>query len=162
MKITSAEAKKMIERLEDSKAKLQEMEQNNKVFNAAVGEDVEKLRPDYSFKDVQKEIDSLDREIMRVKHCLNEFNASTEVLNDLTIDQVLIRLPQLQARKRKYDIMRKYPAKRRAGITGSVIDYVYTNYIPEEADAEYRKVDEEITDLQLALDQINNTYSFEI
>lgn len=58
--------------------------------------------------------------------------------------------------------MRKIPSKERYSISGSIIDYIYTAYDPAEADAKYKEVCNEIQELQLALDRINNTMTFEV
>jgi hypothetical protein len=60
------------------------------------------------------------------------------------------------------DMMRSIPEKERSGITGSVIDYTYANYDPQDAATEYDAVDRRICELQLALDKVNITKTFEV
>ena len=163
MKITSAEANKMLKQLEDTKETILKEEQNYKTYHAAVGEDEKALRPEYNFHETQGQIETHDREIMALRHALNVFNSTTEVGDTgLTIDQVLIRLPQLQSQKAKLRGMRSLPTKNRYNITGGVIDYIYTSYDPTDAQMEYEAVDAEITMLQLALDKVNTTKTFEV
>ena len=163
MKITSAQANKMLKQLEDDKDAILKEEQNFKIYHAAVGEDAETLKPEYFFAETQGRVDRIDREVMQLRHALNIFNATTKVGNTgLTIDQVLIRLPQLQDRKLKLRWMRSLPTKSRYNITGGIIDYVYTSYDPEEAQIEYEAVCEEITGLQIELDKVNTTVTFEV
>lgn len=162
MQVTSAEANKLLKKLEENKTNLKQIENEDSTYNAAVGEDIEALKPNYVFSEMQEAIGSLDRQIMNIKHAINMFNCSTEVADGLTIDQVLIRLPQLQTQKQKLKYMRSLPKMKRDRIVGNVIDYVYTSYNPEEADKEYYKVDSEISKLQLALDKINNNLTFEV
>ena len=162
MQITSAQANKMLKQLEDDKDAILKEEQNFKTYHAAVGEDEEALKPEYVFSEVQGQIDRIDREVMELRHALNMFNATTEVGDTgLTIDQVLIRLPQLQDKKSKLRGMRSIPIKARYNITGGIIDYVYASYDPEEAQREYETVCEKITTLQLELDKVNTTVTFE-
>ena len=162
MRVTSKEAKKILTTLEDKKAKIFTDEYQTSTYKAAVGEDPKELRPDYDFVKTQKEIEEIDAEIMRIKHLINLFNANTQFDNGLTIDQVLIKLPQLAIRKNRLDMMRKRSWKERVGITGNVIDYQYTAYNPEEVSKAYDEVCNEINKLQLALDKVNSTVTFEI
>ena len=163
MKITSAEANKMLRQLEDEKETILKEEQNYKVYHAAVGEDEKALRPEYNFHETQGQIEKIDREIMELRHALNVFNCTTEVGDTgLTIDQVLTRLPQLQNQKAKLRGMRSLPTKNRYNISGGIIDYIYTSYDPADAQMEYEAVDAEITMLQLALDRVNTTKTFEV
>ena len=53
MKITSAEAAKLLRGLNDEYNTISAEERNSKEFNAAVGEDVEELRPDYDYTETQ-------------------------------------------------------------------------------------------------------------
>lgn len=163
MKMTSSEACKLLKRLEDNKMKILSDEQKYKVYHAATTENEKELAPDYVFAEVQQAIEIIDRQIMDLKHKLNVFNSTTLVGDTgLTIDQVLIRLPQLQLQKNKLHGMRKLPTKERYQITGNIIDYIYTSYDPDEAQEEYVKVDDEIPYLQLALDKVNNSETFEV
>lgn len=53
MKYTSAEAGKLLKKLNDERASLLLREENSKDFLAAVGEDLESVRPDYNFATTQ-------------------------------------------------------------------------------------------------------------
>lgn len=163
MKVTSAEANRIYKELADNKRKVISDERNSYSFNAASSEDPEALRPDYNFSDTESTIDMIDNQIMKIKHALNVFNSVTRVgETGLTIDQVLIRIPQLSDRLRTLDMMRLMPKKQRRGITGNVIDYTYANFDPSEVMDEYKKVNLELHHLQDELDKVNNSITFEI
>ena len=53
MKYTSAEAGKLLKKLNDERASILLREENGKEFLAAVGEGIESVRPDYNFKETQ-------------------------------------------------------------------------------------------------------------
>ena len=53
MKYTSAEAGKLLKKLNDERASILLREENGKEFLAAVGEDIESVRPEYNFKEKQ-------------------------------------------------------------------------------------------------------------
>lgn len=162
MMVTSAEANKIINKLNSEIQLAKIKENNNTVFRAAVGENPDTLRPDYDFAETQKFIDEKEKDVCRIKHLLNVFNTITKVTDELTIDQVLIRLPQLNNKKAKLTSMITKQPKRRVSITGNVIDYEYISYNLDEARKAYDDVIGEINHLQTELDTINNTIQFEI
>lgn len=164
MQVTSAEANKLLKKIYNEREAIYEKERERERYHAAVGEDPDELKPDYNLDEIRKEIEDLNRDEMEIKHALNLFNATTKVGGgyNYTIDQVLIRLPQLNTELRRLDTMRMRPSKIRAGITGSVIDYIYTSYDPDAANEYHWSVQEEIDELQIALDKVNTTVKFDI
>lgn len=162
MKLTSAEANKLLRKLQDNKTKLLADEREMMTYHAAISEDEKNLKPaDYDFSSWRKAEKELDDEIMKLKHAINLFNLTTEVKDGMTVDEVLIRLPQLNERIRTLNPMRLKQSKKRSGIVGNVIDYVYTSYDPQDADNAYSETADEIAELQLALDKVNTTIKFE-
>lgn len=166
MKCTSAEAAKMIRQLNEELGIILQKESASKVFLAAVGEDIEELRPAYDYRKTQEEIAQIRKKIRTIKHALNQFNISQKV-GDMTIDEVLVYLPQLQTQRDKLSNMVGRQPKRRAqsmgfGKMSSIIDYEYANYDIELAEADYKKVCEEIGRIQAALDVVNSTVQMEI
>ena len=163
MKMTSAEANKQLKNLNMEKEKILSMEMEDCTYNAAVSEDESKLQHEYDFFQTQETIDRIDREMLNLKHKLNVFNSTTQVgETGMTIDQILVRLPQLRKAKEKYFVMMLKPKRKRAGITGNIVDYTYTAYEPNDAAIEYNKVNDEIIRLQLALDKTNMSVEFEV
>ncbi len=103
-----------------------------------------------------------------MKHAVNVFNSTTTV-EGMTIDEILVYLPQLRDRKNKLSRMIGRMPKQRAmssvlsrysGQT-PIIDYEYANYDIRKAEADYRAVSEEIARLQTKLDAVNSTRTFE-
>lgn len=165
MEITSAMAAKHLRKLNDQRNALLSMEQKAMVFTAAIQEDIEKVRPAYDYGAVQEELNALDEKIRKLKHTLNCFNASC-VLPEvgMTIDQALIYIPQLTARKGKLDLFRsKLPRERRdaGGRSAGIIEYDYANYDIARAEADYQAVADELAKVQNALDRANATVTFE-
>ena len=98
MKYTSAEAAKLLRKLNEEKNSLMKREELSSVFIAAVGENVEDVRPEYDYRKTQDGLEELDRKIRVLKHALNVFNLTQTVPgSDMTIDQVLVYIPQLSA-----------------------------------------------------------------
>ena len=169
MKYTSAQAAKILRQLKEEHQRLLAREAETQVFLAAVGEDPESLRPEYDYGQVQEKLAGLEEKIRKIRHVLNIFNLNT-VVEGMTIDEILVYLPQLNERRQKLGTMAaRLPRKRaesgmagRFGAKSQIIDYEYANYDIGAADRDFRLVTEEIARLQTALDRVNSTLEMEI
>ncbi|MBQ9411687.1 MAG: hypothetical protein IJU29_01130 [Oscillospiraceae bacterium] len=165
MKATSAQANKILRQLQEEKELLLRQESQAQLFIAATTEKLEDARPDYDYTAVQMQLREMERKIRAVKHSINTFNVSHTVEGfDLTVDQMLIYLPQLQARKSKLERMAAHGPRERQNTSGrsGIIEYEYANYDVGQVEAELKAVSEEIMRAQLALEQANSTIPFEI
>lgn len=165
MKCTSAEAAKILRSLSDELTSVSEMQDKSAEFVAAVGEDIESVRPSYNFAETQAKLNELEKKIRTVKHALNVFNSTTVVPEfGMTIDEMLVYIPQLSLRKRKLGIMKSKLAKTReqSSVRSGVIDYRYLNYQLADAEREFKTVEESLSAAQTALDLINSTATLEI
>ena len=141
MKVTSAQAAKILRSLINEFNDLMRLESKASLFIAAVGEDPESVRPAYSFEETREKAKKLNEQIRTLKHAINVFNSTTKVPGfDMTVDEVLVFLPQLNA-----DVSR-------LGAMKSVL--------PKER--EYREAADTLAKLQLALDTVNSTVEFEV
>lgn len=167
MRVTSAQAAKLLRQLNDELRALQLKEANSSSFVAAIQEDVESVRPAYNFKEMRDAQDELTKKIRKVKHAINVFNTVTVVPNfDITIDEMLVYLPQLNAECDTLSKMREAMPKVRvnSGYSGSgnIIDYRYANYDIEEVGRYYTELSDTLAKAQTALDLVNSTVEFEI
>lgn len=162
--MTSAEANKRLRQLQDKKKDLVEAERKNSVFVVATTEDAEEVRKNYDFDysyDIP-EIDRIDKEIRELKHSINKFNVSCMVPElGMSIDQVLIYLPQLKEKQHRLARMAAHLSKQRVtdryGSRSNIIEYEYANYDVKDAKEDYEKVSRLVAEVQLALDKINNS-----
>ena len=167
MKATSAEAAKILRQLRDELSTVLRRESNTSSFLAALGEDVESARPEYDYAETQSAAAALEEKIRKVKHAINVFNTVTQVPGfDMTIDEMLVYLPQLTDRVSKLSSMKDALPKTREvtgySRTGNVIDYRYANYDIARAAADYTAAAELLAKAQTALDLVNSTAQLEL
>ena len=165
MKCTSAEAAKYLRKLNEDYAALISREEIRRDFLVSLGEDPESVRPPYDFLETQIALDEMEQKIRRVKHAINLFNTTHTVPGfDLTIDEMLVLIPQLTKRKNKLAEMKEKLPKTREQTYGksNIVDYRYINYDSNEAASEYEKAAELLSRAQTALDTVNNTETLDI
>ena len=160
MKYTSAEANKLLKKLNDEYAALLEKERRSRDFRAAMGEDIASVRPAYDYAKTQARLAELEENIRRIKHAVNCFNTTQSVDGfNMTIDEMLVYIPQLTKRKSKLlEMKSKLPKERveeQYGRQSNIIDYTYTNYDLAAVEADYEKAADELSRAQLALDAVN-------
>lgn len=164
MRMTSAQAAKLLRQLNDEYATISMDERNSKEFNAAVGEEIEELRPTYDYADTQRRLDELNDKIRKLKHTINLFNSRTVVPDfGMTIDEVLVYIPQLSRKRSKlYQMMSVLPKRRNEREYKNIIDYIYTNYDVEQVKADFDRVSDTLARVQTALDLVNSTETMEV
>ena len=165
--LTSAEANKLLKKIVDERNIILTHEEQTCKFNAAINEDIDSVRPDYNYDETRLEIIKYDYKVRAIKHAINVFNTTTLVGNTgMTIDEVLVYIPQLTEKKNRLYLMQRRLSKQRSSVLGignnSVIDYTYANYDVETAKKDYRAVSDELSDIQTALDLVNSTITFEV
>lgn len=166
MRVTSAQAAKLLRQLNDELRALQLKEANSSSFVAAIQEDVESVRPAYNFKEMRDAQAEVECKIRKVKHAINVFNATTIIPDfDITIDEMLVYLPQLNRQCEVLSKMRDAMPKVRvsSGYSGgNIIDYKYANYDIEEVGRYYAELSDTLAKAQTVLDLVNSTVEFEI
>ena len=84
----------------------------------------------------------------------------------MTIDQMLIYLPQLTNRLEKLSRMKELLPKQRENAlynrNSAIIDYRYANYDIQTVEKDYEVLAETLAKAQTALDYINNTVLLEV
>ena len=168
MLYTSAEANKLLREKNDAYKMLLKKEEMSCSFVVTIQEDPETLRPEYDYRQTQQELQKLAAEIRMIKHAINTFNLETVIPEfDMTIDQMLVYIPQLTAAKNKYDRMRSRLPKQRVKTdrfmpSSNFVEYDYANYQVADAETDYDRVAKELAKAQTALDVVNNSVQFEI
>lgn len=167
MMMTSAQAAKLLRQLNDELRTLQLREEKTSSFIAALEEDIESVRPAYNFPEMYNAQTEIEKKIRKVKHAINVFNTVTIIPDfDMTIDEMLVFLPQLSRKRDILSEMKDALPKVRASTgyshSGAIIDYKYANYDIEEVKKYYNEISDIVAKAQTSLDLINNTIEFEI
>lgn len=166
---TSAQAAKLLKKLSDELCSVIRREEQGREFLAALGEDPESVRPEYDYAGTRDRIEELEAKIRALKHAVNVFNTTTAVPEaEMTVDQVLILIPQLTKKCDKLWEMMHRPPKTRESASGSgrrglpLIDYRYANYDTAEAERDYYACKKRLSCVQLQLDLVNSTLPIDI
>ena len=166
--MTSAYANKLVRKLTEDKTFWRRKESECCTYIAATDE--EPVIPDYDYAAVAAEIAAIDEKIVRIKHAINVNNANNRIDVQgtmMTIDEVLVRMAQLNLRKTFLDRLRKRDPKSRInsgayGTRKTAPEYEYINYDLDLAKAEYERIDAQIAAMQIALDKYNQTVEFDV
>ena len=123
--------------------------------------------PAYDYADTQRRLAELEQRIRRIKHAINLFNATHTVPGfGMTIDEMLVYIPQLTRRKNKLAAMKNRLPMERAeeqyGRRTDLIDYSYANYDIAAVEADYEQAADELARAQMALDAANQQDTFEL
>lgn len=167
MKYTSAEAAKLLRKLNEEQAAIKEREKKSSWFVAAIEEDIENVRPEYNYASVQEQLALLEAQVRKVKHAINIFNLNTIVPGfNMTVDQMLVYIPQLNERKGKLAKWAGRLPKERYESSGygtkTIVEYKYANYDIRQAQKDLNAVSDELAKAQTALDVVNNSVTLEI
>ena len=162
--VCSAAANKILKKLNEDKDLLLSNEGQNATYSRYLSEDeASVVIPDYDFKATQKALEEIDAKIIVVKHAINMFNASTEIMPGMTIDAALVKMSMLSKRLGTLGRMRRTPkvSTSTSALRGEGYRS-YANFNPEEVNAEYKSLTDELNKIQLALDKANMVNTFDI
>ena len=166
MQLTSAQAGKLLRKLNEEYNMILQEEEQSREFVVSIQEDPEDARPAYDMLETLARLKALEKKIRTVRHAINVFNTTHTVPGfDMTVDQVLVYLPQLTALKYRLSAMSKKLPKKRVDPTyrsGNLVEYTYVNYDIDQARAMLSDVNDELGRLQLALDEVNARETMEI
>lgn len=165
MTYTLQEAAKLLKTLNEELAACNSLEEQQRVFVAATTEKIEDVRPEYDYAQTRAEKNEIRRKIRIVKHAINVCNTVTEVPGfDMTIDQLLVLIPQLTADKNKlYKMMDRLPKRRYESYNKTnLIEYEYANYDIDAAKADYTAVAQRLIEAQTVLDRLNGSVTVDI
>ena len=160
--MTSAELNKEIKRLQAERTALMDREKKVRWYKVATTEDPVLARPEYDFVETTNSLMQIEEKIRELKHRLNVFNTTYKFSEyGMTIDQILVYLPQLTCRIEALKAMVSHLPKSRVddryGNRSTLVEYEYANYDPRIVQLRYDDLVEELSGVQLALDWVNNT-----
>ena len=157
-----------MKKLNDEHTALLHKETRSRDFRAAMGEDVASVRPRSMITPRRRRALQRSKEKIPavLQHAINCFNTTHFVDGfDMTIDEMLVYIPQLTRRKNKSLEMKSRLPKERVeeqyGRPSNIIDYRYANYDIAAVEADDEKTADELSRAQLALDAVNGRDTFE-
>ena len=166
MQYTCAQAAKLLRSLNEELNVLRTKEDKSIRFTASIEEDLESARPVYDYEEAQDDQKILQAKIRKVKHAINQFNIQTVIPEfDMTVDEMLVYIPQLSERKRKLTQMSSYLPKERVSNSyqaTKIVEYTYTNYDIEKVTEDLAGITDLLGKAQLALDTVNNQETIDI
>ena len=157
MKKCHTEIMKEIKRLEGEKDSWVTHERNN--CRVSYMTDEEPILPNYDYAETSGALLEYDDRIRKLKGLLAYANATTIVEGfDMTINEALIYLAQLNARVRRYDYLISFQklTRKTVGIDGK-IEYTKILFDQEDAGRKLEEAKSEVIQLQMAIDRTNLT-----
>ena len=163
-KVSPATVAKRINALKEELKDLERYEKESSSYSFVYGEDKEAFRPSYDFEETQRRYNELTTEIRKLRHAMNVFNTTTMVPGfDMTVDEILVYLPQLRERKNTLNEMRMKPLSGHSStILDRVVKYTYCNYSVQKVTEDYRRIADEYAKAHTALDLSNATGEIEV
>lgn len=163
MKLTCDAANKLVKQLNADRSTLLAQERNGYTYSYLYGE--EPFIPAYDFAMTQAALEKNAQSIIKLRHAINVYNTTTvSNTTGLTIDEMLTRLPIVNAQKTKLEQLRQMSPKSRVLGMGSkpVSEYCETNFAQADADKAYREAAAELVTLQSELNRLNMSGEFEV
>ncbi len=162
MILTSAAANKMIRQMKEEISSIVSKENKCSVVHYSEGD--EPIRPEYSFEETQKKIQEINSKIIKLRHAVNMMNVSTSLPGlDITVDEALVEMSMLNEMKNRLSRMKdEIKISKSPSLYNSAAQITEQLYDPAEAAAEFKNVSDRLSTIQLALDHVNLTESFEV
>lgn len=165
VKLTSDAVDKLLDKYNSDISKLRDKIDSCSTYVAAITENAKELAPEFDFVATVSQIEELEKKIIKLKHARNIFNNTTEVVEGMTVDQVLVRMAMLNRQRSIYAKMANRLPKERVNSRLSAtkeIEYTYVNYKIEDAKNKSDAVEAEIYKLRQALNIVNSTVTFDV
>lgn len=158
MEFNGVSALKHIKYLEDEKNMILEKERNNSTTIVVDGKEVE--TEEYNFIQTRELVNEIDKRVLKMKHELNIFNATTMIAPlMITIDTALIMLAQ---KNKELEIVKQMRSRAKESYennyTKSYIRKI--NYSLQEVSEYHKTLMKEIHELQMKIDEANMSKTF--
>lgn len=164
MRMTSAVANKLLKKYNEELQKTYEDEAACSIYVEIDG--VNPVVPEYDFHKVRCHIETLMCDIITLKHAINVFNSTTTLQSfNMTIDEALVYMAMLTKEKNHLESMIKPVNKKLKtglGVRNNQIEYEVVNYDVDGVRENYKNICKKLTDLQVDLDVVNSTVTFEV
>ena len=154
MKISNAEAMKLIKELEVRKNAILRNESSRRTVSYKEGE--KKVETGYDYGKTREEISAINSKIRALKFGLAKSNCAVMVEGfDMTVGEALVYLAQLNSEYSVLLMLSDTPAISRRITANGVLEYTECLYDPDAAAVESERLYSEICRLQVAIDRAN-------
>ena len=166
MKLTIDGSQKLLDNLMKDKSILLKKIDDLSVYVAAVTENEKELKPEFDLMDTIKQIEEIDKKIVKIRHCRNQFN-NTSVINEIgmTASEALVMLPIIKVELNKWEALsvRQEKTRKKSGLgSNKEIEYEYTNYSIQDIKKKYEEVRDMQKKIQQELNLFNATEIFDV
>lgn len=164
MLLTSDEVRNVLKNLEVEKKRLITDINKMSTYKVSLSEfgRVEEIKPKFDLIDTVESIAEIDRQVLKIRHDRNVFNATTFVEDTgMTVDEVLIRIAELSNLSSILERLCANRDKERMTTLNKEPEYQYLNYNLDDVKRMYGEVENEKSNLQNKLDLLNATVQFE-
>lgn len=162
MKLTVDAAFKMIKYLNNN---LSIIDNDVATLSLYITEELRKEedRPEFSLGYSIESRDDICDKILKIKHAINQFNVTTVVCDEMTVDQAIVKLSMLNTKSMMLERLRRSrDSVRQKTLGNGPIEYQYQNFDIEYVKEEYDKITNQIFELQSKINLVNATYEIEV
>lgn len=160
-----AAAMKYLKTMDERKEMMLTKERMNMTYTEVTGGTIE--RPEYDFAATQQALDLIDTTVRNIRHAINAANATSTVEGtDMTVDQILIAMAQINNRLPQLSRMARTQEKTYAGYPGmdTLPTVNHTNFNPKDVNKVYFDLRDKLSKYQMALDlhNLSTSISFDV
>lgn len=162
--VTSAVANKLLRKYNEDLKRLYNEETQCSTYTEIVG--MNPTIPEYDFLGTRHDVRELMTKISKLKHAINVFNSTTVLKNcNMTIDEALVYMSMLTKEKDRLEsLIVPVSRKLKTGFDArnNHVEYTVLNYDVPQVREKYENACQLLTDIQIELDTVNSTVTFEI
>lgn len=154
MKISPMYAQMLIKSHEEKIDILLSEEKNEAIITSFPDEDTTRTRRKYQYASIQHTIDTLEDNIITLKHALHQFNTTTTLPNQtITIDEAMMKIRYMKKKLKRIKAFRQIPIITRSSNHGKP-EYSRLNYDEKDLSEDYKTTEKTLIAYTLGIEQL--------